>query len=156
MRKYGNTNVWKYFTDVFNYLPVTAVVENQFFCLHGGLSPHIETLDKVRQINRVQEVPNEGPMCDLLWSDPEDRIGMVNLDLNLTTNLGFEISPRGAGYQFGQDVTRKFNSENALRCIYRAHQIMMNGYEKTHNEGLVTCFSAPNYCYRCGNLAAII
>ena len=70
MRKYGNTNVWKYFTDIFNYMPVTAVVENQFFCLHGGLSPFIETLDQVRQINRVQEVPNEGPMCDLLWSDP--------------------------------------------------------------------------------------
>jgi serine/threonine-protein phosphatase 2A catalytic subunit len=48
MRKYGNTNVWKYFTDVFNYLPVTAVVENNFFCLHGGLSPHIDTLDNIR------------------------------------------------------------------------------------------------------------
>jgi len=50
MRKYGNTNVWKYFTDVFNYLPVTAVVENQFFCLHGGLSPFIDTLDSIRKL----------------------------------------------------------------------------------------------------------
>ena len=79
MRKYGNTNVWKYFTDVFNYLPVTAVVENEFFCLHGGLSPHIDTLDNIRQIPRVGEVPNEGPMCDLLWSDPDERVGMCLL-----------------------------------------------------------------------------
>lgn len=75
MRKYGNTNVWKYFTDVFNYLPVTAVVENKFFCLHGGLSPFIDTLDNIRKLPRVGEVPNEGPMCDLLWSDPDDRVG---------------------------------------------------------------------------------
>ena len=75
MRKYGNTNVWKYYTDVFNYLPVTAVIENSFFCLHGGLSPFIETLDNIRKLSRVGEVPNEGPMCDLLWSDPDDRVG---------------------------------------------------------------------------------
>ena len=45
LRKYGNANVWKIFTELFDYLPLTAVVENQIFCLHGGLSPSIDTLD---------------------------------------------------------------------------------------------------------------
>ena len=61
----------------------------QIFCLHGGLSPSIDTLDHIRALDRLQEVPHEGPMCDLLWSDPDDR-------------GGWGISPRGAGYTFGQ------------------------------------------------------
>ena len=73
LRKYGNANVWKYFTDTFDYLPMTAVVSDRIFCLHGGLSPSIDTLDHARDLDRVQEVPHEGPMCDLVWSDPDDR-----------------------------------------------------------------------------------
>jgi serine/threonine-protein phosphatase 2A catalytic subunit len=64
-------------------------VESEIFCLHGGLSPSIDSLDHIRELDRVQEVPHEGPMCDLLWSDPDDR-------------CGWGISPRGAGYTFGQ------------------------------------------------------
>ena len=79
----------RYFTDLFDYLPLTALVENEIFALHGGLSPSIESLDNIRALDRVQEVPHEGPMCDLLWSDPDDR-------------FGWGISPRGAGYTFGQ------------------------------------------------------
>lgn len=74
LRKYANANVWKYFTDLFDYLPLTALVDNQIFCLHGGLSPSIDTLDHIRALDRLQEVPHEGPMCDLLWSDPDDRL----------------------------------------------------------------------------------
>jgi len=73
LRKYGNANVWKHFTDTFDYLPMTAVVSDRIFCLHGGLSPSIDTLDHARDLDRVQEVPHEGPMCDLVWSDPDDR-----------------------------------------------------------------------------------
>jgi serine/threonine-protein phosphatase 2A catalytic subunit len=69
LRKYGTGVVWKMFTDLFDYLPLTAVVEDQIFCLHGGLSPSIDSLDHIRQIDRVQEVPHDGAMCDLLWSD---------------------------------------------------------------------------------------
>ena len=54
MRKYGNSNVWKYFTDLFDYLSLTAVVDNQIFCLHGGLSPSIETLDNIKMLERFQ------------------------------------------------------------------------------------------------------
>ncbi len=75
VRKYGSGDVWKMFTDLFDFLPLTAVIEDNIFCLHGGLSPSIDTLDHIRQLDRVQEVPHEGPMCDLLWSDPDDRRG---------------------------------------------------------------------------------
>uniref|UniRef100_G3Q291 Serine/threonine-protein phosphatase n=1 Tax=Gasterosteus aculeatus aculeatus TaxID=481459 RepID=G3Q291_GASAC len=59
LRKYGNANVWKYFTDLFDYLPLTALVDNQIFCLHGGLSPSIDTLEHIRALDRLQEVPHE-------------------------------------------------------------------------------------------------
>lgn len=143
LRKYGNANVWKFFTDMFDYLPLTALVEVSIFCLHGGLSPSIETLDQIRELDRVQEVPHEGPMCDLLWSDPDDR-------------CGWGISPRGAGYTFGQDISEQFNSVNSVTLIARAHQLVMEGYNWCHERHVVTIFSAPNYCYRCGNQAAIM
>lgn len=143
LRKYGNANVWKYFTDLFDYLPLTALVESQIFCLHGGLSPAIDTLDHIRGLDRVQEVPHEGPMCDLLWSDPDDRCGWGN-------------SPRGAGFTFGQDISDHFNHKNSLSLISRAHQLVMEGYNWCHDKKAVTIFSAPNYCYRCGNMAAIM
>lgn len=143
LRKYGNANVWKYFTDAFDYLPLTAVVENQVFCLHGGLSPTIDSLDHIRDLKRFQEVPTDGPMCDLLWSDPQDAAGWV-------------LSFRGAGYNFGQDISEQFNHQNNLKMIARAHQLVMEGYEPKHNNNLVTVFSAPNYCYKCGNQAAIV
>ncbi|KAF7122330.1 hypothetical protein CNMCM5793_000287 [Aspergillus hiratsukae] len=143
LRKYGNANVWKYFTDLFDYLPLTALIENQIFCLHGGLSPSIDTLDNIRSLDRIQEVPHEGPMCDLLWSDPDDR-------------CGWGISPRGAGYTFGQDISEAFNHNNGLTLVARAHQLVMEGYNWSQDRNVVTIFSAPNYCYRCGNQAAIM
>jgi len=143
LRKYGNANVWKFLTDVFDYLPLTALVERQIFCLHGGLSPAIDSLDDIMEQDRVQEVPHEGPMCDLLWSDPDDR-------------EGWGVSPRGAGFTFGQDVSEQFNHQNSLTLIARAHQLVMEGYNWCHDKNVATIFSAPNYCYRCGNQAAIM
>ena len=75
-RKYGNVNVWKYFCDTFNYLPIVAVVANSFFCLHGGLSPSLKKIDDINNLARVQELPQEGPLCDLCWSDPYDGDGI--------------------------------------------------------------------------------
>lgn len=141
--RYGNANIWKIFTDLFDYFPLTALVESEIFCLHGGLSPSIETLDNIRNFDRVQEVPHEGPMCDLLWSDPDDR-------------CGWGISPRGAGYTFGQDISEQFNHTNNLKLIARAHQLVMDGFNWAHEQKVVTIFSAPNYCYRCGNMASIL
>eukprot|EP00771_Trimastix_marina_P000540 gnl/Trimastix_PCT/1560.p1 GENE.gnl/Trimastix_PCT/1560~~gnl/Trimastix_PCT/1560.p1 ORF type:complete len:306 (+),score=48.57 gnl/Trimastix_PCT/1560:79-996(+) len=143
LRKYGSTDVWTWFTDMFDYLPLGALIENEIFCIHGGLSPAIDTLDHIRGLNRNQEIPHEGPMCDLLWSDPDDRV-----------NWG--ASPRGAGFTFGLDVSQQFIKNNGLRLLVRAHQLVMEGFNWTHDRGVVTLFSAPNYCYRCGNQGAIL
>jgi hypothetical protein len=70
-RKYGSSSVWRYCTDVFDYFALGALIEDRIFCVHGGLSPSIYTLDEVRSIDRKQEVPHEGAMCDIMWSDPE-------------------------------------------------------------------------------------
>ena len=82
-------------------------------------------------------------MADLMWSDPEE------ID-------GWGVSPRGAGYIFGQDRVANFNHLNGTKLIARAHQLVMEGYKEMFNKSLVTVWSAPNYCYRCGNVAAIL
>ncbi|KAG6006412.1 hypothetical protein E4U21_007078 [Claviceps maximensis] len=112
-------------------------------CVHGGLSPLIDTVDKIRLIDRKQEVPHEGAMCDLLWSDPDD----IN---------GWGLSPRGAGFLFGADIVREFNYKNNLSLIARAHQLVMEGFKEMFDASIVTVWSAPNYCYRCGNVAAVL
>ncbi|KFY71742.1 hypothetical protein V501_05729 [Pseudogymnoascus sp. VKM F-4519 (FW-2642)] len=113
------------------------------FCVHGGLSPLAETLDKIRLIDRKQEVPHEGSMCDLLWSDPEDI-------------QGWGLSPRGAGFLFGASTVQNFNHANNISMIARAHQLVMEGFKEMFDNTIVTVWSAPNYCYRCGNVAAIM
>lgn len=143
MRKYGNANVWRYCCDLFDYMSLGALIDNQVFAVHGGLSPSINSLDQIRLIDRKREVPHEGPMCDLLWSDPEE----VN---------GWGLSPRGAGYLFGGNIVERFLHENDLTLIARAHQLVMEGYKQMFNDKLVTVWSAPNYCYRCGNVASVL
>ena len=103
----------------------------------------IDTVDKIRLIDRKQEVPHEGAMCDLLWSDPDE------ID-------GWGLSPRGAGYLFGGNIVKQFNYKNDLSLVARAHQLVMEGYKEMFDGGIVTVWSAPNYCYRCGNVAAIL
>jgi len=144
MRKYGNGNVWKYCTEVFDYLALAAIIDEKVLCVHGGLSPDLRTIDNIRTIDRRMEIPHEGAFCDLMWSDPED------ID-------SWAASPRGAGFLFGWKVTKEFNHINSLDLICRAHQLVQEGYKYMFAEkSLVTVWSAPNYCYRCGNVAAIL
>ena len=143
-RKYGNANAWEYFTDLFDYLPLAALVEGKIFCVHGGLSPLISTVDQIRLINRKQEIPHEGAYCDLMWSDPDDIEAWI-------------MSARGAGYVFGWKVVNEFNRINGLELICRAHQLVNEGFKYWfRDKNLVTVWSAPNYCYRCGNKASIL
>ncbi|EMG48693.1 Serine/threonine-protein phosphatase [Candida maltosa Xu316] len=145
IRKYGSINVWRYCCEVFDYLSLGAIVGGPkgVFCIHGGLSPEIDAIDQIRILDRKKEVPHEGGMCDLLWSDPE----LVN---------GWSISPRGAGYLFGENEVKKFLNDNDISLIARAHQLVMEGYKEMFDQGLVTVWSAPNYCYRCGNVASVL
>eukprot|EP01034_Spumella_vulgaris_P032233 gene32233-39801_t len=112
------------------------LVDDKVFCVHGGLSPILRTVDQIQVLERLQEIPHQGAYCDLMWSDPEDI-------------AGWAVSPRGAGYLFGYMATSEL--------VARAHQLVMEGY-KYHfpQKNLVTVWSAPNYCYRCGNVASVL
>lgn len=142
--RYGNANAWRYCTEVFDFLTLAALVDGKILAVHGGLSPDLRTLDQVRTIERVCEIPHEGPFCDLVWSDPED------VD-------AWAVSPRGAGWLFGGRVTAEFNAVNGLDLVCRAHQLVQEGLKYMFDDrSLVTVWSAPNYCYRCGNVAAVL
>ncbi|KAF8335794.1 Metallo-dependent phosphatase-like protein [Cantharellus anzutake] len=141
--KYGSPAVWKACCGVFDLMNLAAIIDGTALCVHGGLSPDIRTLDQIRVISRAQEIPHEGAFCDLMWSDPDE----------VET---WAVSPRGAGWLFGASVTNEFNHVNSLTLIARAHQLVQEGYKYMFDESLVTVWSAPNYCYRCGNLASIL
>lgn len=143
MQKYSNSSVWKACCQVFDFLSLAAIIDGRVLCVHGGLSPEIRTLDQIRVVARAQEIPHEGAFCDLVWSDPED-VGT------------WALSPRGAGFLFGDKVATEFNHVNGLTLIARAHQLVNEGYKYHFDQSVVTVWSAPNYCYRCGNVASIM
>ncbi|KAH0789628.1 Serine/threonine-protein phosphatase ppe1 [Histomonas meleagridis] len=141
---YGHAGLWRVCNEVFDLLPIGAVISNKIFCVHGGLSPEIKLIDQIPLIDRQGEIPNTGPFADLTWSDPED------ID-------GWAISTRGAGWLFGPDPTHEFCHNNKIDLICRAHQLAMKGYQYLFGEEqLVTVWSAPNYMYRSGNDASVL
>jgi len=151
LQKYnGNTKIWKILTDTFDYLPISALVNKEILCFHGGLSPQALELKDLLEIDRIKETPHEGILCDTLWSDPIDDGSQHSM------SHGWNISPRGCGYVWGQDISKKFNLVNGLQLIARAHQLVMEGYNWCHDKNVLTIFSAPNYMYRCGNKAGIM
>jgi len=108
------------------------------------------------------EIPHEGPMADLVWSDPDpDKEDFAISPRSVHILSGFNICPptptsRGAGYTFGAGIVKKFLQINNMSHILRAHQLCMEGFSILYDNHLSTVWSAPNYCYRCGNLASIL
>jgi len=142
-RRYS-IKLWKTFTECFNTLPVSAVVDEKILCMHGGLSPELKSFDQVRRIMRPTDVPDSGLLCDLLWSDPDKDIS------------GWGENDRGVSYTFGADVVTKFLNKHDLDLICRAHQVVEDGYEFFARRQLVTLFSAPNYCGEFDNAGAMM
>lgn len=141
-------NVWKAFNDVFNCLPLAAIIDEKIFCLHGGISKDLHGLDDIRKIHRPVEIPTEGLLCDLVWSDPNPR---------LKSNK-FEPNDRGTSFYFSEKVVEDFLEQNNFELICRAHQAIISGYEFPFHpkQNLVTIFSAPNYCYEYKNNGAML
>lgn len=126
--------LWKTFVDAFNCMPIAALVGKRILCMHGGLSPELVSLDKIRAIERPCTVPDFGILCDILWSDPEPQI------------TGWGLNDRGVSFIFGNDVIHRCCKRFDLDLICRAHQVVEDGYELIADRHLVTIFSAPNYC----------
>eukprot|EP00397_Hematodinium_sp_SG-2012_P014564 GEMP01014808.1.p1 GENE.GEMP01014808.1~~GEMP01014808.1.p1 ORF type:complete len:303 (+),score=32.57 GEMP01014808.1:46-954(+) len=142
-RRY-NIKLWKTFCDAFNCLPSAAIVDEKIFCMHGGLSPEINSMDQIKRIVRPTDVPDTGLLCDLLWSDPEK-------DIN-----GWAENDRGVSFIFGADVVQSFLRKQDMDLICRAHQVVEDGYEFFAKRQLITLFSAPNYCGEFDNAGAMM
>jgi diadenosine tetraphosphatase ApaH/serine/threonine PP2A family protein phosphatase len=140
---YGHAGIWTLCNDLFDLLPMAALIDNEIFSVHGGLSPGITLIEKISLIHRQCELPDKGELCDLCWSDPEDV-------------PKWRVNQRGAGYLFGADQVAKFLNYNKLRFVTRSHQLAMNGFEWFFDKTLVTVWSAPNYMYRSGNKASVM
>ncbi|DBA02948.1 TPA: hypothetical protein N0F65_005975 [Lagenidium giganteum] len=141
--KYDDT-VMQLFTEVFNWLPLAAVIENKVVVVHGGLfSEENVTLDDIEKIDRNHEPPESGLMSDLMWSDPQPFPGRGP-------------SKRGIGLSFGPDVTKAFLAHNNLELLVRSHEVKDEGYLVEHDGKCITVFSAPNYCDQMGNKGAFI
>lgn len=132
------------FTEVYNWLPLAHCLNNRVLVMHGGLFTRDDvTLSEIRSLDRNRQPPEEGPMCELLWSDPQPQPGRAP-------------SKRGVGCQFGPDVTKKFLELNKLDYVIRSHEVKNEGYQVDHDGKCITVFSAPNYCDTMGNKGAFI
>ncbi|XP_017868182.1 PREDICTED: serine/threonine-protein phosphatase alpha-3 isoform-like [Drosophila arizonae] len=140
-RRY-TVKLWKTFVDCYNCMPVAAIISDRIFCCHGGLSQSLTKLDDINALIRPTDVPEEGLMCDLLWSDPD------------IYKFGYTASDRGVSFLFGRDVIDKFLRKFDFDLICRAHQVVEDGYEFFAKRQLVTIFSAPNYCGMFDNAGA--
>lgn len=136
--------LWKTFCDVFDCMPLVALVSERVLCMHGGLSPELTSFDKIRNLARPIEVPESGLVTDILWSDP-DR-----------DTIGWEDSDRGVSYMFGPDVVEQFLARYDLDLICRSHQVVQDGYEFFGDRTLITVFSAPNYNGEFDNAGAFL
>ena len=142
-RRY-NVKLWKSFTELFNYLPVAALIDDKILCMHGGLSPDLKSIQNIQDISRPTDIPDTGLLCDLLWSDPDKEA------------TDYDENDRGVSVIFGEKVVMDFNKKNDLDLIIRAHQVVDDGYEFFANRQLITIFSAPNYCGEFDNSAGIM
>ena len=142
-RRYS-IKIWKNFVDLFNCLPIAASIDDKIFLVHGGLSPELKTINEIKKIMRPTDVPEEGLLCDLLWSDPE----------NSAKEWG--ENDRGVSVTFNVKVLEKFLENNELDLFCRAHQVVEEGYEFFGDKKLVTVFSALNYCGEFDNNGGIM
>jgi serine/threonine-protein phosphatase 2B catalytic subunit len=108
--------VYDLFMDTFDMLPIAALIEDKYLAMHGGISPHLETLDNINDVDRFCEVPEEGLMCDLLWSDPmkDDQAEHGQYEHNRS---------RDCSYTWGKKPVKDLMKRNGLFSIFRAHQV---------------------------------
>lgn len=153
--------MWRSFVDVFNTLPIAGLVAGKIFCVHGGLSPSLHSMDDIRNIQRPTDVPDYGLLNDLLWADPAD----ISVDWEGKVSKKKEgnhdhlhtlDNERGVSYCFGKKVINEFLAKFDLDLVCRAHMVVEDGYQFFNERTLVTVFSAPNYCGEFDNFGAIM
>jgi len=138
------SGVFDLFSHFFNTFPLAYIINKKILVLHGGLfSKDGVKLADIQKLNRFQQIPESGLMCEMLWSDPHDENGRAP-------------SKRGVGCHFGPDVSRKFLDDNDLDLLIRSHELKDKGYEWHHGKRVLTVFSCPNYVDTMGNNGAFV
>ena len=136
---------FKKITNLFNMLPISALINENILCMHGGLSKDLQNIDQINKILRPTEVPDEGLLCDLLWSDPNEEL-----------NEDFGSNERNVSITFSKNYVLNFVEKNNLDLICRAHQVVEEGFEFFADMKLVTIFTAPNYMGEFDNNGGIL
>lgn len=145
MTAYGHPGLFNACNEMFDLMPNAAIIAGRIFCVHGGLSPSLRYVEQIPRYNRNEELPNQGVLCDLAWSDPEEGI------------TDWRNNPRGSGYLFGKKQADEFCHLNSLDLVVRAHQLAIEGYHYSFDEEkILTVWSAPNYSYRTENKASVL
>lgn len=157
-------SVYNAFMDSFDTLPLAATINGKFLCVHGGLSPELPNTKAINGINRFQEPPREGLLCDLLWSDPlepkEGEAPPPKPKKGAPPFIHNEV--RGCSFFFSFEGAAKFLQKNSLLSIIRAHEAQLEGYKmhktnpSTGFPSVITIFSAPNYCDCYNNKGAVL
>ena len=151
-------NVFKTINELFEYLPLAAVIENQILCLHGGIGGCLSWLEEIEDIERPLKVIHEATnkteqiVMDILWSDPTDNdeeVGIQPNPLRDTKSFGNIV-------KYGPDVVDMFLKKNNLSMIIRAHECVLDGFERFSGGNLITLFSATDYCRRHKNAGAML
>ncbi|OHS99457.1 Serine/threonine-protein phosphatase PP1 [Tritrichomonas foetus] len=135
--------IYKKFMKCFMHLPFAAVINDSYICLHGGMSPHLESLEDLMDLDKPMISADSEIARDIVWSDP------------LESADGFTPSDRGTGYFFNNKKLDKFLKANNLKMMIRSHESCMDGYEKPLTNCL-TIFSNTDYCGMNNNAAVAI
>ncbi|VDP94174.1 unnamed protein product, partial [Echinostoma caproni] len=138
-----NSRLWDVLMDTFNYLPVTAIIENVIFCSHGGISPCVlySGCENAKQLQnfinlwipRPSEIETNLLLTHFIWSEPDAQTD------------GWERNPRGLGYLFGAKEVQQFCERFDFLQLIRSGDLVQNGYEFFVDKRLITVFSAPGY-----------
>merc|ERR1711934_440542 len=144
----GGIWIWQRMNALFNWMPLAATIEGKIACMHGGIGKSINSIADIESIERPVSMETGGPLLmDLLWSDPTMNDSVE----------GVLPSPRGPGLvTFGPDRVKHFCNANNLQMIIRAHECVMDGFERFAGGQLITLFSATNYCGTANNAGAIL
>ena len=139
-------DIYNKINELFDLLQLAAVVDNKYFCIHGGLSPELKKIDILNSIERKKEIPEKGIITDLIWSDPKEEVNE------------FEPSKKGAGQFYGEKAVNDFIKENNnIEMIIRSHELVDDGRKFQFNNKLLTVFSAPDYGGREGfNIGSVL
>ncbi len=151
-RRFGRdsgTQIWETINQVFDRLPLAAIIDEDIFCIHGGIPRPVDGVNQVDLIMQVPPVagiappyPHEHPVLShvahqCLWSDPVKNDEETRMD-----GAGFGSNPRGMKAQcFGRAAIDSFLSQNDLSYIIRAHEKTVDGMSLSKDARVITVFS---------------